>query len=205
MSGRYGRRTSRTQRRQPEFLGQIAPLRIGRLDQLDLPLALPILVSRLARDRGVHRPGEFEPDERFDAIAFGEAVEAAVAVLDDALDQVRGDAGVERAVAGAGHDIDAGLKVGVHGVEARAAMDPGSRRTSHGPRSRVTSLYRTECFPAPRHAGLDPAFKRRHGPKGFAGTAPVTVILGYYFAVSATVIMDPIAPPNIAEAKTEIF
>jgi hypothetical protein len=26
----------------------------------------------------------------------------------------------------AGHDIDAGLEVGVHGVEARAVMDPGS-------------------------------------------------------------------------------
>ena len=83
----------------------------------------------------MHRPGEFEPDERFNAVTFGEAIEAAVAVLADALDQVRGDAGVERAVACAGHDIGAGLEVGVHGVEARAAMDPGSRRTSHGPRS----------------------------------------------------------------------
>lgn len=74
----------------------------------------------------MHRPREFEPDERFDAIAFGEAVEAAVAVLDDALDQVRGNAGVERAVPRAGHDIGAGLEVGVHGVEARAAIVPGS-------------------------------------------------------------------------------
>jgi hypothetical protein len=39
---------------------------------------------------------------------------------------MRGDAGVERAVARAGHDVSAGLEVGVHGVEARAAMDPGS-------------------------------------------------------------------------------
>jgi len=74
----------------------------------------------------VHRPGEFEPDERLHAIAVGEAAEAAVAVLADALDQVRGDAGVERTVARAGHDIGAGLEVGVHGVEARAAMEPGS-------------------------------------------------------------------------------
>lgn len=75
----------------------------------------------------MHRRGEFEPDERLHAIAIGEAVEAAVAVLADALDQVRGDAGVERAVPRARHDIGAGLEVGVHGVEARAAMDPGSR------------------------------------------------------------------------------
>ena len=74
----------------------------------------------------MHRPGEFEPDERFDAIAVGEAAEAAVAVLADALDQVRGDAGVKRAMPRAGDDIGAGLEVGVHGVEARAAMDPGS-------------------------------------------------------------------------------
>lgn len=95
-------------------------------DQLDLPLPLPVLDLLLARDRGVHRPGEFEPDERFDAIAFGEAVEVVDPMLADALDQVRGDAGVERAVARAGHDIGAGLEVGVHAVEARAAMDPGS-------------------------------------------------------------------------------
>ena len=117
---------SPAQRRQPQFLRQIAPLRVRRLDQLDLPLALPILDLLLTRDRGVHRPGEFEPDERLHAIAVGEAAETAVAVLADALDQVRGDAGVERAVPRAGHDIGAGLEVGMHGVEARAAMDPGS-------------------------------------------------------------------------------
>ena len=88
----------------------------------------------------MHRPGEFEPDERFDAVSFGETVEAAVAVLADALDQVRGDAGVERAMPRARHDIGAGLKVGVHGVEARAAMDPGSRHTRHSSRARVTKI-----------------------------------------------------------------
>ena len=65
-------RPSSTQRRQSQFFRQITPLRVRRLDHLDLPLALPVLVSLLARDRGVHRPGAFEPDERFDAIAFGE-------------------------------------------------------------------------------------------------------------------------------------
>lgn len=88
----------------------------------------------------MHRPGKFEPDERFDAIAFGEAVEAAVAMLADAPDQVPSDAGVERAVARAGGNSDAGLKLSVHGAEARGAMDPGSRRTSHGPRLRVTKI-----------------------------------------------------------------
>ena len=124
--GGGGQRPSLAQRRQPQFLGQIAPIGVRRLDQFDLPLPLPIFDLLFARDRGVHRPGGFEPDERFDAVTFCEAVEAAVAVLADALDQVRGDAGVERAVARAGHDIGAGLEVGVHGVEARAAMDPGS-------------------------------------------------------------------------------
>ena len=140
---------SPTQRRQAQFLRQIAPIRVRRLDQFDLPLALPVLVSRLARDRGVHRPGAFEPDERFDAVAFGEAVEAAAPMLADALDQVRSDAGVERAVARAGRDVSTGLEVGVHGVEARAAMAPGS---SPGRRR----LCQTGWFPAPRHAGLDP-------------------------------------------------
>ena len=118
---------SPTQRWQSQFLRQIAPFRVRRLDQLDLPLALPILDLLLARDRGVHRSGEFESDERLHAIAVGEAAETAVAVLTDALDQVRGDAGVERAVPRARHDMGAGLEVGVHGVEARAAMDLASR------------------------------------------------------------------------------
>ena len=74
----------------------------------------------------MHRPRKVEPDEAFDAIAIGKAAEAPVAVLADALDQMRGHAGVERAVPRAGHDIDAWLKVGVHGVEARAVVDPGS-------------------------------------------------------------------------------
>lgn len=122
---------SRPQRRQPQFLGQIAPFGVRRLDQFDLPPALPVLDLFFARDRGVHRPGQFEPDERFDAIAFGEAVEAAIAVLADPLDQVRGDAGVERAVPRAGGDIDAGLEVGVHGwrLGRRWTPDQGGRAT----------------------------------------------------------------------------
>lgn len=119
-------RASPTQRRQSQLLRQIPPLRVRRLDQLDLPFALPVLDLLLARDRGVHRSGEFEPDERLHAIAVGEAAETAAPVLADALDQVRGDAGVERAMPRARHDIGAGLEVGVHGVEARAAMDPGA-------------------------------------------------------------------------------
>lgn len=47
-------------------------------------------------------------------------------MLADALDQVRGDAGVERAMPRAGHDSGAGLEVGLLGVEARSEMDPGS-------------------------------------------------------------------------------
>lgn len=105
----------------------------------------------------MHRRGAFEPDENFDAITFGEAIEAAVAMLADALNQVRGDAGVERAVAGAGHDSGAGLEVGVHGVEARSAMDPGSRRTSHGSRSRVTKMGSNRMLSRAGHAGLDPS------------------------------------------------
>lgn len=96
----------------------------------------------------MHRAGEFKPDERFDAVAVGEAAETALAILADALDQVRGDAGVERAVTRAGRDSGAGLEVGVRGVEARAAMDPGSRRTSHG--SRASSEER---------AGLDASLR----------------------------------------------
>lgn len=44
----------------------------------------------------------FEPDEPLAAIIRGKAAERAFAVLVDALQEVRGDPGVDRAVEGAG-------------------------------------------------------------------------------------------------------
>ena len=49
-----------------------------------------------------HRRVLLEPHEAFDAILLGEAVECALAMLVDALEQVRGDAGVDRAVLAVG-------------------------------------------------------------------------------------------------------
>jgi hypothetical protein len=47
-------------------------------------------------------------------VLAGEARRYAFAVLVDAPQQVRGDAGVEGAVAARGHDVDAGLEVALH-------------------------------------------------------------------------------------------
>lgn len=50
-----------------------------------------------------------EPDEALAAVAPGEAVGCALAMLPGALRQVRGDAGVDRAVFARGHDVYGGL------------------------------------------------------------------------------------------------
>lgn len=58
----------------------------------------------------------FEPDEQLDSIFTREAANDTVAVLVDAGKQVRGHAGVKRAVSLRGQEIDRGLKVLVHFV-----------------------------------------------------------------------------------------
>ena len=57
---------------------------------------------------------EFEPDEHFCAVLACEAVGEAFAVLVHSLNQVRGNAGVYRAVAARGDDVDAGLEFALH-------------------------------------------------------------------------------------------
>jgi hypothetical protein len=82
-----------------------------------LPAAEPFLDAFLADDRGFHRRVLLEPDEALDRVLAGEAVERSLAVLVDALELVRGDAGVDRAVLAVGEEVDGGLKVLVHRSE----------------------------------------------------------------------------------------
>src|SRR6478735_2196942 len=83
----------------------------------------------------------FEPDQALDAVLAGEAGHHAFAVLVDALDQVRRDPGVERAVAARGHDVDARLKVALH---AQSLLGSRFRGNDEGEEKRPFRPYSAE-------------------------------------------------------------
>ena len=85
------------------------PLRIHCCYQLNFPDSSPFLDRFFSAYRGVHIVVDLVPDQVVDAIAFREAFCAVVSVLPGALDEVGGDAGVERAMVVAREDVDAGM------------------------------------------------------------------------------------------------
>lgn len=90
-----------------DVLIQVAPFRVVRLDQRQLPSPSPLLDGLLPLERGSHGRVYLVPYQRMHAVALGEPSDEVLLVLPDAPSEVRGDADVERAVAPAGKDVDA--------------------------------------------------------------------------------------------------
>ena len=105
---------ARSYRLKPQRHGQITPLGIGAIDQVDLPLPAPVLELLLARDRMVHIAEHLEVDEAIDGVAGGETRRRAITVLPDALYQVRGDTDVQRAVVPVRKNVDARVALDRH-------------------------------------------------------------------------------------------
>ena len=116
---------------QAEIACQIAPSRVRLFDQVELVGAWPSLDALLAGDCGSHGIGGIEPDEARDTVAFGKAAERTFSMLDDAADQVRCHADVQRAVPTARQDVDAGLPFSHLGQSAWSWM-PGQARHDGG-------------------------------------------------------------------------
>src|SRR3546814_14555030 len=91
---------------QPQPRCEITPARILPFDQVALPVARPLLHRLLACDYRFHCVGNIVPDEALAAVAFGEAVERAFAMLHDAADVVGGHADVQRAEIAIGHHVN---------------------------------------------------------------------------------------------------
>lgn len=104
-----GRHDESLRRRQSEVDCKIGPMRIALFDQFDLPSTMPVLEALLGRDRCFHGVGNLVPDQMLDAVTRGVAVERSVTMLHQTTDKIRRDADVERAVAPARQDVDAGL------------------------------------------------------------------------------------------------
>ena len=88
---------------------QINPLRVFRFNQINFPLAIPVLQLLLSRDRAVHVVEHLKSDKAIHRIFRGISGRQLVAVLVKALDQVRRYADVQRTVGLAGEYVDAGL------------------------------------------------------------------------------------------------
>src|SRR4051812_32257334 len=110
-------------------MGQVAPIQIVFFDQLNLPLAPPILQLLLARDCLLWRRELFHMDEAKHTVLLDELRAATGAVLLESYPQVIGDANVERAVSATGENVDvigAGLR---HGRQELRHGGYGSRRS----------------------------------------------------------------------------
>src|SRR5579871_6612325 len=92
-----------------DFGVQVSPVRVGFLDDSDLPGTLPSLDRLLSGDRGLHGFVHFEPDEVMGVMAPGESLDDIVAMLPDACGQVRCNTDVQRAVALTGKYVNAGV------------------------------------------------------------------------------------------------
>jgi hypothetical protein len=94
---------------QSPFNPQIPPLRVVLLDQVDLPLPVPVLQLLLARNRVGHPVKRFGVDQADRAIIRGKTWSRSRAVLVQSRREVGRDADVERSALLAGENVSAGL------------------------------------------------------------------------------------------------
>jgi hypothetical protein len=88
---------------------QIPPIRIALFDQSDFPFPLPFLDLCLAQNRLFHTDMELEVHEQVRLVFLAESFDYLVVVLPDALRQVAGYPGVQRAIALTRQDVNSRL------------------------------------------------------------------------------------------------
>ena len=98
------RETSRSET--VEKMGDVIPIGVHCLDQIDLPLPGPVLDRFLARDSIRDEVVLLEPDQCFHAVFRCKTRRQVVLVLIQTAGQVAGHAGVERTIALRCKDID---------------------------------------------------------------------------------------------------
>src|SRR5690606_30069139 len=104
---------------------EVLPLRVGVLDQLQLPGAVPALQRLLSPDRLSDEAVHFIPDQRLAAVTLGKAFYAVLPMLADAFVEVRGHADVKNAERATGQNVgrDEGAAL-VHGRSSDGQPDP---------------------------------------------------------------------------------
>ena len=99
---------------------KVFPVRVGLLDQVDLPLSVPVLELLFARDRGDHVAVHFKPDQPLDVVPFCKPRIGTFAVLPKPGHKVGRNANVERAARLAGEYVNARISFARHGAEYAA-------------------------------------------------------------------------------------
>ena len=113
-------RFARRKRGKAEAHRKVAPMRVGRLDQIDLPRTVPVLQLLLAGNRREHVAVHLEPHEPLDLVLPGEAWRHRFAMLPQAGFEVGRDADVEGAARLACQNVDARVALAGHGAEFAA-------------------------------------------------------------------------------------
>ena len=103
-------------RRQAQPHGQVPPLRVLGVDQVDLPLPMPVLELLFAQDRPLHVAEHLEVDEAVDLVSPCEPRKQSLTMLHQPLQQVRRDADVDRAVVPVRKEIDARVPLFAHAL-----------------------------------------------------------------------------------------
>jgi hypothetical protein len=108
-------------RRHAQSHRQINPFRIFRIDQIYLPLAMPVFQLLLPRNGGFHRAERLEMNQPVNSIFGGIAGSQTAAMLRQPLEQVRSYTNVQRAVMATCEDIYARLLFQSHrrGIAAK--------------------------------------------------------------------------------------
>ncbi len=102
------------QRLESQVLRQVAPARIGLLDQCELPCPVPFLDPLFPDDCRFHRRMPFEPDEQPHPISAREPGQKAMAMPVDAACQGRCHAHIERAVPAGSEQVHGRAEIARH-------------------------------------------------------------------------------------------
>ena len=107
-------------RRKAKAHSKVLPVRVGLLDQIDLPLSMPVLELLFARDRGDHVTMHLKPDQPFDTMPLGKPRQRAFAVLPKPGHKIGRHANVKRTARLACENVNAGVSFARHGSEHAA-------------------------------------------------------------------------------------
>ena len=149
VSGSIARHT-RSKRGQAQPHRQVMPIAIGRVDQVDLPLPVPVLELLLARDRGDHVAKHLKMDQQVHFVTRRKPRRRRIAVLPKAGDEIGRHADIQRAVVPARQNIDARVALLPHGPECAAKWTLKQvQGDKEGVGMEVSPTHRTKCYPLP--------------------------------------------------------
>jgi hypothetical protein len=116
----FSPRKARPRSSGPDVRCEITPIRVGFLDQVELPNSVPFLELTLALECALPGFVAFKPDEHLDVVLSREARDCTDLMLPDSPREIVGHADIKCAVAAAGENVD----VETHESVAEVLFEP---------------------------------------------------------------------------------